>query len=444
MKALLVSANAAKTPYPVYPLGMSMVGAAAEAAGHDVTYLDLLQNGMSLDALGRAVRESPPDVVGISIRNIDNVNVMHEQRYIDVVRDIVERLRRESAARIVLGGSAFSILPERILEAVGGDCGVVGEGEQAFVRILDGAAQGRFPPRGAILRGHDLLPGPAIPSPRYHPDILAQYLTSGSVAPVQTKRGCPLRCAYCSYPALEGRTIRARDPRRVVDDMVTLIDEHAAKFLFLTDSVFNDAEGTWREVLREMERRGVRIPWSAFFTPVGITADDVTLMKATGLRAVEIGTDASCDETLKGLRKPFTWAQVVATNDMLAAAGVSTAHYVMFGGPGETPETVRRGIGNLVDLKCSAAFVFMGIRILPDTALFGMAVRERIIEPDLDLLEPVYYFSPGVDREWLEGTLTGSFKSLRHIVFPPDAMDDRLQMLHRLGYTGTLWELLAP
>ena len=444
MRLLLISANIARTPYPVYPLGMSMVGAAAKAAGHTVAYFDMLQAGMSLDALREAVRAAQPGIIGISIRNIDNVNLLNEERYILKVREIVDCVRAESNAKVVLGGSAFSILPELILKTVGGDYGVVGEGEEVFVQLIADAEQGRFPPSGTILKGERLMRGESIPSALYDHDLLARYSENGSIASVQTKRGCPMQCVYCSYPALEGNQIRPRNPARVVDDVELLIKSHGAKFIFFTDSVFNDAAGTYLDVLREMKARGVCIPWSAFITPTGLTPEIVALMKETGLRAAEMGSDAACDATLIGQRKGFTSADVVATNDLLVGAGISTAHYFMFGGPGETRETVLEGCENIKRLNCSASFVFLGIRVLPDTELHEIAVRDGLVTAGHNLFEPIYYIAPGLDKDWLEKTLNDAFRGVRNIVFPPDAMNDKLQLLHKLGYTGSLWDMLSP
>lgn len=443
MRALLVSANTAEMPYPVYPIGMSMVAAAARKAGHEVTCFDFLQSGKSVDALRETLARVEPDVVGISMRNIDNVNILQEERYVDGVRELVESVRDATSATVVLGGSGFSIMPDRMLEAVGGDYGVSGEGERAFVELLDRAERGDWPPEGSVLRGAEYMAGPQIPSPAYENDILSGYLDEGSVAPVQTKRGCPHNCVYCSYPALEGHTLRRRDPARVVDDVEVLSEEHDVQYIFFTDSVFNDPTGSHMEVVREMNRRGVHVPWSAFFTPGTINPDNIQEMVESGLQAAELGSDAACDATLEGQHKPFDWGDVVRANDMLRDAGVSTAHYFMFGGPGETRETVRRGIENINNLRSSAVFVFLGIRVLPDTVLHEMAVQEGVVHPDDDLLDPVYYFSPALERDWLEETLDEAFSSRRQVVYPPGSMDDTLRLLHKLGHGGVLWDLLA-
>ena len=85
MRVLLVSANVASSPYAVYPLGMSMVAGSLRNAGHEVQQFDFLHSDMSLDALAAAIKESAPGIIGISIRNIDNVNLLNEKRYIEVL-----------------------------------------------------------------------------------------------------------------------------------------------------------------------------------------------------------------------------------------------------------------------------------------------------------------------------------------------------------------------
>ena len=86
----------------------------------------------------------------------------------------------------------------------------------------------------------------------------------------------------------------------------------------------------------------------------------------------------------------------------------------------------------------------MGIRILPDTALHRLAIKEGIISLENTLLESAYYIAPGLEKEWLEKTLTEGFSGIRHCVFPPDAMDESLRFLHKLGYSGSLWDMLIP
>ncbi len=443
MKILLISSNIAETPYAVYPLGMSMVAAALRQDGHEVTLFDFLQKGQSFEAVREGVRSVKPDLIGISIRNVDNVNLLNEQRYIETVKEIVRVLREETSVKIVLGGSGFSVMPAPVLEAVGADYGVAGEGEKCFRDFVAEAAQGRYP-QERILYAKPRLVGDEIPPADYDAEMLNFYLQSGHMASVQTKRGCEHGCVYCTYPNLEGRVIREREPGAVVSDMERLVKEFGAKYIFFTDSVFNDNRGRYRAVVEEMERRKVNVPWTAFFKPCAeLDADIIARMRDTGLKAAEIGSDAPSDATLRGIGKDFTFREVDQCNSLFLEQGVATAHYFMFGCPGETPETVLEGIANLKGLQRTSIFVFMGIRILPDTGLAKIALRDGLIQSGQSLLEPAYYISPRVDRVWLEATLKEAFAKTRHIVFPPDAIEAKLHFLFKLGYTGSLWDLLV-
>ena len=443
MRVLLISANVASAPYSVYPLGMSMVAGALRAAGHEVRQFDFLQADMSLDAVRDTIKGNAPEVIGISIRNIDNVNLLNQNKYIDVVGDIVSAIRTVTSASVVLGGAGFSIMPDAILRLVGGDYGIVGEGESLMVEFVENASRGVYPEE-RCRRASSVLRGGEIASADYDPDLMEFYGKSGNIAAVQSKRGCTHRCVYCSYPILEGSEVRSRSAEAVVDDMEDLVTTHKAAHVTFTDSVFNDDEGQYLAVVKEMHRRGVSIPWSGLFKPEGMDDETVELMRQTGLESVEIGADAATDTTLRRLGKSFLFKDIVACNDVFGRHGVATAHFYMFGGPGETPDTVLEGVDNIRSMEKTVSFIYMGLRIFPGTALARIAQREGLLAGDEELVEPLYYIAPGIDREWLEKTLTDGFSGLRHCVFPPDMLDNSLQFLHRLGHAGSLWNMIIP
>ncbi|MBU1810547.1 MAG: cobalamin-dependent protein [Candidatus Omnitrophica bacterium] len=443
MKVLLISSNISATPYSVYPLGLSMVAKFLVLAGHQVELFDFLESNCSLEVLGEKVKYARPELIGISIRNIDNVNFLNEQRYISIVKDIVAKIKKVSPRPVVLGGSGFSIMPREILEEVGADYGIIGEGEVAMVDFVNNAAKDIYPKERLINASHRLAGG-RIPSAHYDQRLMDFYLKSGNVASLQTKRGCGHRCVYCTYPLLEGTNIRPRNPKDVVGDIEVLVNEHKAKYIFFTDSVFNDDEGYYLDVVSQMKARKINTPWCAFFKPDGLDSETILLMKQTGLKAAEMGADAASDIALKQLGKGFLFEDVIRTNELFNSHGVATAHYFMFGCPGERKETIYQGIENIKNLKKTVSFIFMGIRILPGTKLYDLALKQKIISDGQNLLDSAYYITPGIDKRWLEQTLTDAFSGIRHCVFPPDALDNSLQFLHKLGYSGSLWNMLIP
>ena len=145
-------------------------------------------------------------------------------------------------------------------------------------------------------------------------------------------------------------------------------------------------------------RRGTTTRWASFFSPQRLERAQLKLLKSAGLYALELGTDAADDTTLAALGKGFTFDEVVRSAQACADEGLSVAHYVMFGGPGETAETTARGLANLKRLPTAVVFAYVGVRILPETRLWRRAVQEGIIAEGDSLLRPTYYFSPGVQR----------------------------------------------
>src|SRR5271157_1042013 len=105
MRVLLISANREEINMLTWPLGLACVTAATQKAGHDVNLLDLIEANDPAAALREAVHEFNPDVIGISVRNIDDQSMENTQFLLDDVREAVAVCRSLSNAPIVLGGA---------------------------------------------------------------------------------------------------------------------------------------------------------------------------------------------------------------------------------------------------------------------------------------------------------------------------------------------------
>jgi lipid biosynthesis B12-binding/radical SAM protein len=441
MKCFLVGANVATSPYPVYPLGMAMIANALIKDGHSVIQFDFMQNNSSYENLTKHIKNEIPDVVGISMRNIDNVNYLNEEKYTDVVKSIVSHIKSICNAIVVLGGTAFSILPEKLLEEIGADYGIVGEGEELMVELVNNLQKNHKPSK-KVFKADSQLNSSRIPRAYYDKKIMNYYLENGSVANIQTKRGCIHKCTYCSYPYLEGNRFRSRDIKDIIKDIEFLKKECQAKMLFFTDSVFNDENGFYIELLEEMVKKQISFPWTAFIKPEKFSKSIMDLMIKSGVAGVELGSDGASDEALIGLGKSFRFKDIIECNNCFTERNIPTANFFMFGGPRETEETVIQGTKNIINLKDTVSFIFQGIRILPNTKLYEIAINRGIIKKNDDLLNPVYYIEPGLDRDKLEKTLKEQFKPYRHCVFPPDALDNSVKFLQKLGHKGLMWDLL--
>lgn len=439
-RVFILSSNISKDPYPVYPLGMAIIASVLEEQGHQVKQYDFLVHEQSYAALGDALTAYQPDFVLMSLRNIDNVDSFSsdENWYLSDARKLVTQIKNRVDVPVIVGGPAFSIMPEKILAYIGADYGVVGEGEQVVGSLV-----------AAIERGEEVeqlhsamqpLIGHEMKGPTLVPEYVDFYQHKSGMINLQTKRGCPFRCVYCTYPGLEGNCFRPREVGAVVDDIERMKRDFGTNHLFFTDSIFNDSQGHHLELAEEMIRREVGIQWCSFFRPQGITAESLTLLKRSGLYAMEMGTDAGCDRTMAGINKCFTFDEVLRCHKLIVEAEIPSAHFIMFGGPNETEDTLREGLKNIEQLDHSVVFAFSGIRILPKSTLLERAVADGVVPADVDLLKPVYYLSPDIDQEWMNQQIFASFSKRRDRIFPPSAGQEKMALMNSFGFTGILWD----
>jgi lipid biosynthesis B12-binding/radical SAM protein len=435
---LLVSANRMILPYPVYPIGIAHLIGALQHHGHRVDHIDILAAG-GYSTLEQRLKESRYDIIGISIRNIDTVDSSSPQELLTDITEAVKYIRKHSKAPIVLGGPGFSIMPERLLHYCNADYGIVGEGEEAFPQLVDRIMAGDNPEQKLFSKSLGKFPHYR---PSYSAEVTPYYVAHGGMLNVQTKRGCNYGCAYCSYPAIEGKRLRYRDSTEVVEEVEYLCRQLGARYIFFTDAVFNDPNEHYLKVAEALIRAENRTPWCAFFRPQNLKTDALRLLKRSGMVAMEFGTDGSTDATLAALNKGFTFDEVLAVNEAAVAESIACAHFIMLGGPGETVATVLDGIVNIERLRGAVVFAYVGIRILPGTGVHNRALLERLIADDTDLVTPVFYYSPQVGRDFIESRLLSAFDGRKDRIFPVAKREHLIPLLHRMGHIGPLWDLL--
>ncbi len=448
MKILLVSANRERSPYPVFPIGLAFVAAPLKAAGHDLEALDLCFETEPEAAIASALDSFSPDVVVLSLRNIDNVTWPVCRSYLAGVREIVALCG--TRAPVVVGGSGFSLMPREILALLGADFGVAGEGEEVLPLLLGRIERGEgaagLP--GVVTRGVDgflpPLPVEGIGTPDRDLFDVARYQREGGMANVQTKRGCPFSCIYCTYPLLEGSSVRLRPVGDIIAEIRFLKDQCGVSYLYFVDDIFNYPVEFASALCRAMTSEGLDINWSAFINPAFISPLLLDEMLAAGCDAVEYGTESGSPALLHNLGKGFTVDDVRAASLLCRKHGVDFAHYILFGGPGETRETVLESFTLMDELEPTAVIAMTGIRIYPGTPLHGTALDEGVIHAGTNLLEPVFYLSPAVRDELATLVACEAVKRKNWVVpgLEVNISDAMLEALRLFPVKGPLWKLM--
>jgi len=448
MKLLLISANNERCPYPVFPIGLAFLVAPLEEAGHELAALDLCFEADPLAAVAAALDQHQSEAVLISLRNLDNVTWPDSVSYLPYLSQLVKICKGRST--VILGGSGFSLMPVEILADCGADIGVVGEGEELLPRLLDCLATGGNPAElpGVVLPGITgfLLPRTVtrIGSPDRKLFDVARYLKEGGMANLQTKRGCPFSCVYCTYPLLEGQRIRSRPVDEIITEIRGLSDDYGVDYLYFVDDIFNYPVSFAEQLCSGMLAAGLKVSWSAFINPDFMTPQLLELMQQAGCDAVEFGTDSGSPTMLKNLHKSFTIEQVRSASQLCQAAGLDFAHYILFGGPGETEATILESFRLMDELAPTAVIAMTGIRIYPGTALQQTALKEGIITPDTDLLQPTFYLAPAIG-DCLADLVTTEAMQRKNWIVPGlevNISNTMLEALRMFKVRGPLWKLL--
>lgn len=356
MRIAFVSPNREHLPDPVLPLGvlymMSVVG-----EQHERTLIDLCFEPEPLTFLADRLREFRPDLVAVSMRNIQNADYTDTGTTLGYYDQVVGTIRECTSAPVAMGGGGFSVIPQELMQRYGLDYGIVGEGEQAFAELVSRLAAGSrdtggirnlLGGSGAPLVGglhrHDFLdikvnvgPDRSWADPRY-------YEHSG-ITSIQTKRGCAMQCEYCTYPLIEGRAIRQRVGDVVADEWQAMVGAHPAiSHVFIVDSVFNLPPRHAREVCEALIARDLRTPWTCYLNPVRFDQDLADIMARAGCAGVEIGSDSGTDAGLARLRKGFTTEKIRQTSRICRQAGIKDCHTFILGTREETLDDVERSL----------------------------------------------------------------------------------------------------
>ncbi|MCL4401282.1 MAG: cobalamin-dependent protein [Acidobacteria bacterium] len=408
MKVLLISANTETINMPTLPLGLACVAAATREAGHDVALLNLMFERNPRSAIREAIEDVRPGAIGVSVRNIDDQSMAPTQFLLPPVRQVVSICRSLCGAPVIVGGAGYSIFPESALRYLEADAGVQGEGETAFPELV-----------GRIAAGTDLsgIPGVYLPGrpaagrsfagslddlPLPDPGLWTGPAANREMfIPVQTRRGCPLDCSYCSTSMIEGRSIRRRSPGRVVKWLAELRETGCRNFSFV-DNTFNLPPSYAKDLCRGIIDARLDLNCWCIAYPKWIDPELAQLMKRAGFSEISLGFESGSDYVLRGFNKQFDREDVRAVSKMFAEAGIRRRGFLMLGAPGETRDTVEESFAFADSLNLEALKVTLGIRIYPHTPLARTAAAEGIIRTDDDLLRPRFYLAPAL-ADWLPG-----------------------------------------
>jgi radical SAM superfamily enzyme YgiQ (UPF0313 family) len=444
----LISVNNFKIPYIIFPIGISYISTYLNEKMPEWQKEVFDFNMGDYEDLTEFCRNGNFKYIGISVRNIDDTNYYEQISFMAHYHKIMQIIRENSNAVVLMGGSGFSIYPGILFRELQPDWGIHGEGEENICKLITALEQGADPHviDGLVYRKPDGSIGinehkQHISSLTLHVEqqIAHFYFEKSGMLNIQTKRGCPYHCIYCSYPIIEGHNVRLLDPVSVVENIIELKETKGIDYLFFTDSVFNIHKEYNRELASLLIQKKAGIKWGAFFTPHNLSFEDLSLYRDAGLKHIEWGTDSLSDSQLERLNKSFRFSHIKEQSLNASKLGIFYAHFLLLGGYGETDQSLDETFEHSKELGRTVFFPFVGMRIYPRTLFYDIAVKKGIISEEDTLLQPTYYLSKEITMETLQERAHATGQKW---IFQGDESPELMERFRAKKKRGPLWEYL--
>ncbi len=428
MRILLISGSREIVHVIVPPIGGAYIAAYLLKQGHDVKLLDLTLSNDFKRNIQKTVASFDPQLIGISIRNIDSATYPGNLFFYLPARNIIRYIKEiaEPHIPLILGGAGFSIFSEEILRDLSLNFGIFGEGEFAFAEVvkrLENKEDPRKIPKGICfidnddkyhqrppwhVENLDELPFPARELFENENYPLNPIEKNGPIwGNIQTKRGCPKKCIYCSYKYLEGQHVRYRSPEKIAEELELMVNNFGIKKIFIVDSVLNLDYTHLKETCQAIIKHHIDVQWGANYVPSGEFIDLLPLMKESGATHLATGMESLSNDMLNNMKKDRSAEESIMTAKKCKELEIEQLIHILIGGPGETLESARSTFDSLETVENYRGgawqgdgdiILFVGMRIYPHTLLHTIAEEEGVIPKGLNLLNPKFYLSPKLDE----------------------------------------------
>jgi len=433
------------------PLQLAYLAGAALAAGHEAKLCDAMNNGYSFDDVRAEIATYAPDFV-VSLDYlpvsgaISTATVPAALRTLGIAKDV------DSSIVTIIGGPHPTFMYDEILgdTEFAPDFVLRGEMEETLPELLAAIPAGRVADvEGVAYRGEDgaIVTTPMRAhiadldtlSPAWHLLDWSLYHYNiepwGRMASILTTRGCMMGCSFCSHRKFWRGDWRARDPKKVIEEIRVLVEEYQVEFITLIDPYPTNDRARWEEQLDLLIEAKIPVHLLMETRVEDIIRDEDLLPKyhAAGIIHMYLGAESSSDTMLESLNKGTDVDMNKRAIDLLREHDIMTEASFMIGFPNETWETIAQTAEEAVRLNPDIA-VFPVITPMPFTPLHE-EMKDRIRVFDYakynlmtPIIEPYEMSLDDVYRALAKCYMTFYSQKMKEVADLPDGFKRRYMM----------------
>ncbi|HXJ59115.1 MAG TPA: radical SAM protein [Verrucomicrobiae bacterium] len=452
-----------KKSYPrfaMFPFFLGYTAALLQRDGFEVKVIDGVPLNLTQDEFMRRAIEVKPEVILFEPAT----------PAMNWIGQLSRELAQRTAARIIYAGSHVTSFPREVLEEQPHVSHVViGEYEMAFLELARRLRDGRDArglrgvayrdPAGQIVVGEraaeidpvDQLPPPARHLfPAYFDNNLGRYhdgfCQHRPAIQLHSSRGCPFRCNFCLWIQVMYNNGKHRGfaPARVVDEMIEARDKFGAREIYFDDDDFTVRKDHVLKLCDEMERRGLRLPWSVMGDAMATDEETLVRMARAGCIGMKFGLESADPIVLQRINKPIKLDRVQQVVKAARRLGIKTHMTVTFGLSGETHASMQRTFDfacglDIDSVQFSVATPYPGTRFYEELKQAGRLKFERWEE--FDGANNAVFDGEGLDPDFVERfEATAHGRWLRHKLRDPRWVARQARYLVRLtrgqGWSG--------
>lgn len=335
-------------PYP--PLGLLYISAFLEQQGYDNDVFD--STFSSMEKLQEKLLSTKPDVIGVYTNLMTKLNVLKIVQFIKASTELQH-------TKVLLGGPEVRHHKDKFLQH-GVDVIVFGEGENTMLELVQAYSETSNPnlaviPGIAFKNENGVVQVNAerglkkevdeLPLPNRKKIDLQLYFDAWksrhghSVVSINTMRGCPYDCKWCSR-AVYGQSYRRRSPANVVSEMKWLKENYNFDMIWFVDDVFTVNYPWLREFAAELERQQLQIPYEVITRADRMNEQIIDVLKQTGCYRVWIGAESGSQRIIDAMSRRVKVEQVRSMIQLSREKGIQAGTFIMLGYPGETEEDI--------------------------------------------------------------------------------------------------------